>query len=341
MDDPRAVAERIGARVIEADRAWGNYTLDLALEAMLEFHRLVGAPAFRDHALGVVARRIWKPGAVIPYEAQPFCHLDYYALLATGDRRHADAFVTQTERYRREVTRSPEGAVAHRPAEPGRHILVDMLQDYAARMAHAGALTGDESYFAECAEQHRIYRAIVRDPHTGLWSQGRGWLEDPMALSPGAWSRGHGWILRGMVASLDALPRGSAQYDEVRDYLRELADALLPLQDNEGMWHTLLHLPHERSAPESSGTGLICHALGHAVCAGHLPGEPYGAAARRAWKGLATCVDADGIVHNACKGPGPLRGVDDYLDAPIAPGDSHGPFAVLFACASTVELGPD
>jgi rhamnogalacturonyl hydrolase YesR len=324
---------------MEEDAVWGNYTLDWALEGMLAVAAVTGEDRYVDHVLSVMERRYDGPGAVIPCEAQPFCHLNYAVYRATGDERYVEPFVQETYRYRREVTRSPEGAIAHRKAQPGRHLLIDMLQDYASRMARAGRLADDPELYAECVEQHRIYRRLLRDPETGLWCQGRGWRDDPMELSPGAWSRGHGWLIRGMVAGLDALPEDSEEYAELQGYLRELADALLPRQDQEGMWHTLLHLPPERSAAETSGTAMVCHGLAHALALGHVNGEKYRRAAERAFQAVARRVQPDGVVRGTCRGPGPLESIEPYLDAPAEPDDPHGPPAVLFACAGIIEPG--
>ncbi len=280
------------------------------------------------------------PGAVVPYEAQPFCHVNYKLYEVTGDERYVRPFVQETARYRREVTRSPEGAIAHYRDHPGRHLLIDMLQDYASRMAQAGALSGDEAFFAECVEQHRIYRGLLRNADSGLWSQGRGWLEEPTALSPGAWSRGHGWLMRGMVDSLCALPRGSGHAREMRGYLHELADALLAVQAPDGSWHQLLHLPAEESCSDSTGTGLVCYNMLRAVREGFLPAEEYRAAALRAWDAVVRCVTEEGIVTDACPGPGPLRAVDAYVRTPglREDGEGHGPGCVLFACAGRILL---
>jgi rhamnogalacturonyl hydrolase YesR len=327
----------VAAPVIEEDAVWGNYTLDWALEAMLAVDEATGEEEFLQYVLSVMQRRYDEPAAVIPYQGQPFCHLNYAVLRATGDTAYVEPFVQETCRYRREVTRSAEGAIAHRKEQPGRHLLVDMLQDYASRMARAGRLAGDRELYGECVEQHRLYRRLLRDPGTGLWRQGRGWRDEPLELSPGAWSRGHGWLIRGMVASLDALPGDSEEYAELQGYLRELADALLLRQNPEGMWHTLLHLPPARSAPETSGTAMICHGLDHAIAQGHLDGEEYRQATRRAYEAVARRVGPNGTVRGVCRGPGPLESVEPYLDAANEPDNAHGPPAVLFACAGRIE----
>lgn len=331
---PGGVAQRVAKRVMLREQVWGSYALDLALEAMLEFDRAADCPELHDYALGVVAKRGWPDESPV-YTAQPFCHLNYAVYEVTGDAKYIQPFVSESARYRNEVTRSPEGAITHKVDEPGRYLLIDQLQDYASRMAQTGKLTGDKTYFAECAEQFRIYRSIVRDPETGLWCQGRGWLDDPMELSPGAWSRGQGWLMRGLVNSLCALPPDSLEFSEVQGYLQEVAEALVAVQAPDGMWHSLLHLPPKQSAPDSSGTGLIIYNLARALDEGFLNDPCFRISAERAVASLMNYVTPEGLILQVCPAPGPLKSIEPYLgtDGLTEDGEGHGPFGVIFACA--------
>jgi rhamnogalacturonyl hydrolase YesR len=335
----RQIARRVADRVMLHNAVWGSYTFDLALEAMLEFDSVAGCSKLRDYALGIVEQRGWEANQPA-YTAQPFCHLNWKVYETTGNEAFVKPFVMESERYRNEVTRSPEGAITHKPDEPGRYLLIDQLQDYAARMARTGKLTGDETYYAECAEQFRIYRELVRDPQTGLWCQGRGWLDDPMELSPGAWSRGQGWVIRGMVDSLCALPRDSKEFAAVQGYLQELANALVAAQGPDGMWYQLLHLSPERSAPDTTGTGMIIYYFSRALEEGFLVDPKFRRSAEQAFNTLTQYVTPEGLVLQACPGPGPLNSVEPYLGnaGRTEDGESHGPFCVIYACAGKVLL---
>lgn len=136
----KEMALTVAERVMLREQVWGSYTLDLALEAMLEFDRVADCPELREYALGIVEQRNWTENPPA-YTGQPFCHLNYKAYIPS--------FISESERYRNEVTRSPEGAIAHYADQPGRHLLIDHLQDYASRMARTGKLTGDKSYYVE------------------------------------------------------------------------------------------------------------------------------------------------------------------------------------------------
>jgi len=327
-------AMKIARPFMKKEEVWGPYHIDLTWEAMLRYNEAGGQPRFRKYVLRQVEKRGWTPETKISYETQPFCHVNYLIGQVTGQQGWLDSFAAETLRYRKEAVFTAEGAVTLRDKNvAGNPMLLDVMQDYASRLAQTAAITGDKSLYEESTKQFRIYRQVLRNPANGLYSQGRGFLDDPAALSPGAWSRGHGWLIRGMVESLAVMPRDSESYKELQGYLCELADALLAVQDKEGMWHQLLDKPFVDSFPETSGTALISYNLARAWKLGLLPDERYRAAAAHSFEAVARRVQDDGRITGTCKAPGPLRSIKGYFRTPGEPDDPHGHFAALFACA--------
>jgi len=341
VKEAKTVAAKVAARIRKKDAHWGNYCLDLSLEAMLEYGNVSGEKEYIDYVQSVMKRRKWKHDKVIRYEGQPFCHVNYTFALVTNSEAYLKPFVSESERFYKEVPKSEDGLVLLRDKKAGRNnVIIDFMQDYASRMAQTGKLTGEEKYYDECIEQFRLHRKVLRNPETGLWSTGRGWLEDTSKLSPGAWSRGHGWLIRGMVDSLCALPEGSKQQKELAGYLVELADALIAVQDEDGMWHQLLHRPFADSYADASGTGLLCYNFCKAIASGFLPGEKYRTSALLAFAGLQEKVTDEGIILTVCPGPGPLRDEQEYVNNPGHDEDAsgHGPMAVIFACTGILMI---
>lgn len=344
-----AAADRVAAQVVAANKSYEKvnpylsrtYTLDLALEAMLELSETSGNPAWREHALAVIQRRGLTPASPLPYQAQPFAAINYALYRASGDPAWLPVFVRESEFWRSEADRSPEGAVlTYSRSDPTiKALLIDSMQEYCARMARTGQLTGNTRFYREAAAQFHLFRDLLRHPETGLWSQGRGWIaEHPAQLSPGAWSRGHGWLLRGLTAALAATPKNSGEFQELHAILRELATTLLPLQQANGMWHTLLHRPAADSPAETSGTAMIATAFSRAWREHLLDDVRLRDSARKAFAALAACVDESGAVLGTSPGPGPLHTETPYLVAKFRPGDPHGAFAVLFAAAESLRL---
>lgn len=336
--DGRTVADRILARVRQVDPVWGTYALDLTFDALLEVGLATGCDHYRDYVLSVMDRRDARLEDDPQLEPRPFAQLAYSLYRCLGGTRLADVFVQESRVMRETVERSPDGLVLHRPSRGRSCVLVDFMQDYVARMARTGALTGEPEFMAEVGRQVRLHRELLRDPSSGLWRQGRGWtVDEPEALSPGAWSRGQGWVLRGLTDALEVMPAEQPSVRILQASLIELVNALLPRQAASGMWHCLVDRAGEDSAPETSGTALIAAALYRSLAAGHLEGETYRLAADRAWSALIERVDDEGRVTAVCAGPGPLNQElleAYYLRRAFPEAEDHGWFSVLNACAA-------
>jgi len=321
--------------------AWGGYTMDITFEAMLFYDLHTGSNIYTEKVSDIMELRNRKPSDTVSFRSQPFCSYNYALYRATGNEDYVNPYVSETRRMMKEVKRTPEGAVMlhHKDkTKEGDYVLIDYIQEYCSRVARAGALTGDTLFFKEAADQYEIYRNMLRNPETGLYSQGRGWLPDSMELSPGAWSRGHGWLMRGIVPAMEAVPFQSTYYCRLQAVLEEMADALLKVQDEDGMWHQLPHLPFDKSYPESSGTGMIAYNLAVAYKKGFLTDEKYRDAALLAACELKKYVTEDGIVLGTCVGPGPLRSIDNYLNNPAKPDDHHGPQALIYGMLAEIIL---
>ncbi|QDV25250.1 glycoside hydrolase family 88 protein [Aureliella helgolandensis] len=334
-------ATRVASSLVEGNVSLQHYKRSLALEGLLRWAQAAGDEPHVQSVFKQAAEAGITPGSDGSFRRGPFNCLVFWLYEVSGDENWLPGFLQQTKKYYRTVHRGCEGAIEHPRGEQrggGNSMLIDALQDYSSRMAMLGRLTEDEAYFVEAVTQHRIYRDIVRDPTTGLWCQGRGWGEDPTALSPGAWSRGHGWLIRGMVDTLLLMPPQSSEAEELRGYLRELADALIRVQQADGMWHCLLNRPASESPAETSGTALIAGNLAIAVAENFLEGDQYSHAAKRAFAALPRYVDQDGVVLSVSPGPGPLSEEEPWLVQEFPAGDQHGPFAILFAALGEQRL---
>lgn len=202
------------------------------------------------------------------------------------------------------------------------YVLIDYLQEYASSMAKTGALLKDTVYARESVNQFLIYEELLRNSSNGLWRQGRGWCADSEKLSTGAWSRGHGWLLRGLVSSMLYLPESYA--NELQPLLKRVAHSLKAVQSSDGMYHILLHLPADQSAPDVSGTGMIAYYLSLAIKEGWLDRKDYASSVLQATKALRQWISIDGEILSSGKGPGPLCHDLEYIHYVPEINEKHG-----------------
>ncbi len=334
---PEEIVALVRERFVRHDQVWGSYTLNLTLEALLIWDLTTGETADVAYVREILRRRNKAFGERIPWTAQPFCHIDFRLYQATGDECYAQTFIAESERCRNKVPRMLTNLASHDPPNnPGRHLLIDFLQDYACRMAQAGRLSGVAAFYDECVAQYKGYRQYLRDPDTGLWHTALGWQPDPLAPTSGAWSRGHGWLLRGLVESLEQMPRDSTWHHSLAAMTRELADALLQVQQATGLWHQLLHLPVWESYPDSTGTGFLSAYLRLAWLRGILPEPRYRDAADRAFEGLKSLITQNGLIlHEAASAHETLEACRRQ-PGKTSDGTGHAPATTILACAAQV-----
>jgi rhamnogalacturonyl hydrolase YesR len=314
---------------------WGDYTLDLTLESLLKYDELTGQSDFIMLTQDVMASRNILPSDTISYRSQPFCSINFTLGEVTGNPEWHTGFISESYKMYNEAKRSSEGAVLHNH-KGGYYILIDFLQEYGSRMAKTGYLTRDTLLYTECIQQFLIYESLLRHPANGLWSQGRGWCDNPNQLSPGAWSRGHGWLLRGLVTSLQYLP--DYYQNQLIPVLKRIAYSLLDAQDENGMWHILLHLPFNESEPDVSGTGMMAYYMSLAIKNGWLEGADFKPSVLKSASRIKHYVNSEGEIFNSCKGPGPLISILEYRDYQPGKNEKHGFQAVIYGMMAEMIL---
>ncbi|MSP83425.1 MAG: hypothetical protein EXQ94_10990 [Alphaproteobacteria bacterium] len=229
------------------------------------------------------------------WSQQPRAWTDYLtpgaALLRLGDPRVLDAAERLGTWLRDDVPRGPGGAHYFRPDLPQFRttLLVDSLYHVPAFLAHLARATGDEAWADEAVTAWTNHVRLLRhrqgpllchnhDVGSGRW---RGY----------GWGRGNGWALLGLVDTLEALPqRHPGRRGLVAD-LRQLAGAILPLQDPSGFWRTLLH---DREAYLESSTAAFFGAAFTKAVRMKLLGPAYARSAEKAWYATLSRIDRDG-----------------------------------------------
>lgn len=325
----------VGPLVMVGDMV-GQPAFEMALEVFCEWHLVDPAGGWLEPVDRVWHTRGWQPGDRFAWHRKPFASHEDVLSRARNDERIAQAFIEETRQMLATDRRDEDGLVyLWDYRQPDRRpLLVDYMHGYATRLASAASLGGEAAWFDIAVHQFLGYANVLRDPDTGLWHLARDYGDNPGTLSPGAWSRGHGWLLRGMANTLRWLPPEHPGRPPLQALLLQTLETLAPLQDDQGMWHVLLHRPWSDSEPETSGTAFIAHAIARAITDTHLPTDPWTKIAEAAITGVCAQVDEHGTIHNVCSSPGLMWDEDElrYLHQPLPPGDPHGPPTVLYAC---------
>lgn len=110
------------------------------------------------------------------------------------------------------------------------------------------------------------------------------------------WSRGNGWVMGGLVRLLEELPKSNQSRDYYLNIYWQMAEKVVSLQQEDGLWRASLLDPASYPGGEGSGSGFFCYALAWGINKGILSKEKYLPVVKKAWQGLNTLVSPEGRI---------------------------------------------
>lgn len=152
----------------------------------------------------------------------------------------------------------------------------------------------------EAVRQVEGYRRILRDTEKKLYSHI--WDEDRQAFERRLfWGVGNGWAAAGMARVIQALPDAmKTEKNRIAGYVRELLDAALVFQREDGLFHDILDDPG--TFVETNAAQMFAYSMYRGVKGGWLDGS-YRARADRIRAAVYTKVDDFGLVQGVCGAP--------------------------------------
>jgi unsaturated rhamnogalacturonyl hydrolase len=224
---------------------------------------------------------------------------------------------TWAEWAMRQMPRTPHGGMQHVTlAEENHHQMWDdTLMMTVLPLTKIGLVLGRPHYVREATFQFLTHVTYLMDRETGLWFHG--WSFDGHHhFAKARWARGNSWVTMVIPDFLELLDLPDD--DPVRRYLIEVLDAqvaaLEQLQDESGLWHTLLDDP--TSYLEASATAGIAYGILKAVRKGYLDSR-YAEAAEKAVRAIIENVSEDGELQQVSFGTGMGSDLDFYREIPL------------------------
>jgi unsaturated rhamnogalacturonyl hydrolase len=227
---------------------------------------------------------------------------------ATGDERYIDVATRMAEFLTHEAERFGDGIFQHtvnsESAVFPEQAWVDTMMMAGLFLVRMGLVLGRHDYMMDGIKQYHGHEDCLQDPVTNLYYHG--W--DNIAknhMSSVFWCRGNSWAALTMAKALEIVDVQLPAYMIIEGSLRDQLAALVRLQSEEGLWHTVLTDPD--SYPETSGSAGIAAAL---LSRGNL----YNKYVQKSIKGLLEQVTEDGSVMNVSAGTAVMHTVEGYKE---------------------------
>lgn len=276
----------VGKRIVtNRSRASNIWTRAVYYEGLMALHELDPHPEYYDYAVRWGEFHDWnlRDGETYTRNADNQCAGQTYIDLYLIDR--------QPERVRF-IKASIDSMM--RTDKVDDWTWIDAIQMGMPVFARLGALYKDPAYWERMFRMYRYTRDSIGE--NGLFNEEEGlwWRDDdfdPPYKEPNGedcyWSRGNGWVIAALVRVLDILPEDAPHREMyVRDF-KLMAEALVPLQREDGFWNVSLHDAEHFGGKELSGTALFTYAITWGINNGYLLPGKYKPLVKKAWNAMA------------------------------------------------------
>jgi rhamnogalacturonyl hydrolase YesR len=200
-------------------------------------------------------------------------------------------------------------------------------------LSKLAAATGDEKYLMFLNEMYWDTYDFLYDRESHLFFRDKNFFAKKTPNgSKTFWGRGNGWVIAGLARILEHLPKSNARYNDYANLMKEMAAALKPLQQPDGLWRPSLLDPEEVPHPETSASAFFCYAMAWGIHNGILDSKAFTPVVQKAWMGLNKLVTGEGQlqwVQPIGEAPSNVK-IDNYQE--------YGSGAFLLAGSEMIKL---
>ncbi len=235
----------------------------------------------------------------------------------TKDTKYLPYLEEWAEWVMNDMPRTEENGLQHATYGPANtnQLWDDTLMMTVLPLAKIGKLLNKAEYLEEAKYQFLVHAKYLQDNKTGLWFHG--WsFEGNHNYAEAFWARGNCWLTIAIpeIIEILGLPKGDFLREFLINILESQVSALAQLQDETGLWHTLLD--DQDSYLESSATAGFAYGILKAVHKRYLSQE-YKEVAYKAIKGLLEEINEEGEVQKVSVGTGIGDNLDHYRNIDI------------------------
>ncbi len=267
-DEMRRSLERLAAHasaeILAKQPHWGD--------AILSDGLLYAARALKTDAPIAAAQQWFAPklaqgprtsGWFWFWAAEALPALDLH--LKTGDARYVEYARSIVSFMENSAARTPDGAFVPHP--PSLEVWIDVCYFTAPAIAMLGRISRDPAMLERALDQMILHSDHLTDPRSGLfWHVS---YVDKRSHSPCLWARGNSWFSIAAPQVLKEIDeagsnsRFAAKVYKTRAVLARQLNAIARLQDQSGLWHTVIDRPD--SYLEASSAAGFALAFGRAL----------------------------------------------------------------------------
>lgn len=242
-----------------------------------------------------------------------------YALMAlheyTADQKYMDLAVQEAEFLLHDAERFGEGVLQHTVSEKNYHFdeqaWADTLFMAGLFLVKLGKVLERDDYLQDGLKQFYWHIEFLQDKKTNLFYHAWNNIKQDN-MSAIHWCRANGWAAITMCEAMHVTDAFEPIFVEISDALRDQLAAVVRLQAEDGLWHTIID--DESSYTETSGSCALAVALikfcrdgGHDIYRKYI---------LRATDGILKEISENGTVEHVSSGTAVMNDAEGYRRIP-------------------------
>jgi unsaturated rhamnogalacturonyl hydrolase len=303
----RNAIDRVVRRTFNMDFNW-DWPAGVAFYGVCEAYEATGNRAYMDQLKAWVDEQLEDGIPKLTVNAVSIGHSLLSLHKATGEEIYLTKATEMAEFLKNDATRFADGIFQHTVNSEvhtfPEQAWVDTMFMAGYFLLRIGTQLGREDYIADGLLQYHGHERFLQDDTTNLYYHG--WDNLAQSHMSGVfWARGNAWAALTMARALELVDVQHAAFMIIEGSLRDQLSALVRLQDETGLWHTVLDDPD--SYLETSGSAGIAAAL---LSRGRL----YNKYVNKSIRGILSRIKEDGTVSGVSAGTAVMRNVQGYKE---------------------------
>jgi rhamnogalacturonyl hydrolase YesR len=285
-----------------------DWTYAALYDGLLAASRTTGDPRYQEAVLHFAERSEWKLGP-------RFAHADDEAVAQS----YLELYLEHPDPQRIAAIKAEADKLLVRHDDPGKDLWwwCDALFMAPPALARLSKATGDMRYLDTMDREWWLTSSHLYDPKLHFYSRDASYLDKHEKNGAKLfWSRGNGWVMGGLARVLPYMPENYPSRSRYIAQFREMAQAVVAIQGEDGLWRSGLLDAADYPYPEVSGSAFFTFAIAWGINEGLLDRKTYEPVVAKAWAGLLKHVYADGRLGSIQKiggAPGSLSPGGSYV----------------------------
>lgn len=326
--------DRVARRTMKMDFAW-DWMAGVAFYGISKAWEVTGEKEYIDYLVRWTDAYMERGIPPFTVNAVSIGHTMMTLYDATGDEKYLDVAVRKAEYLKNEAVRFGEGVFQHTVSQNynfPEQAWADTLFMAAYFLIRMGTKLNNKEYLEDGLNQYYWHEEFLQNAVTNLYFHGWDNLKKNN-MSSVYWARANAWAAITMAEALKIVSVTHPAYMKIMDSLRDQLAALVRLQTENGLWHTVLddatsYEELSASAGIAAAIQLYGKACGHTI---------YAAYVEKAVKGILANIAEDGRVMNVSAGTAVMDDIHGYRNVPKKRIQGWGQGLTLAFMASLLE----